>query len=291
MMSEEGNKETFTSNVPWWIKSILLVGITAVFCYKVIQTPLNIEFDFPSFLALLLALFSVGLAAMFYFKATDSSNKFYDNTYKFTRDIADLLVRIESGFGEKLRHLDEAYKGMQDRFDQLPNRFNIKEVEKDLKEEEKESQKIIKEKEDLIENLMGKAKLDKEEKIKFLQALKEKEISLQKAHAEQEVLRNRLLKSEIVQSGKHDADYARYYTSPKYSVNNPAWFVLQRLGPEYVVSSTEKTIKRRFNHVKGEIPESIINSFKVRGLIDEEGNLTAEGVDVLKVFAMDSTFK
>ena len=117
-MSEPERKKTSSNNLPWWVKSIALLAVTGVFCYKVIQTPINMQFDFPSFLALLLALFSVGLAAMFYFKATDSSNAFYDNTYKYTRDIAELLVRIESGFGEKLRHLDEAYTGMQDRFDQ-----------------------------------------------------------------------------------------------------------------------------------------------------------------------------
>jgi hypothetical protein len=113
-MTDKASKDNSGNNIPWWIKSIVLIGVTGVFCYKVIETPVNLQFDFPSFLSLLLALFSVGLAAMFYFKATDSSNAFYDNTYKFTRDIADLLVRIESGFGEKLRHLDEAYKGMQD---------------------------------------------------------------------------------------------------------------------------------------------------------------------------------
>jgi hypothetical protein len=94
---------------------------------QIIITPFNLQFDFPTFLSLLLAIFSVGLAAMFYFKATDTSNAFYDNTYKFSQEIAGLLVKIESGFGEKLTHLDDAYKGMRDRFDQLPNRMEIKE--------------------------------------------------------------------------------------------------------------------------------------------------------------------
>jgi len=72
--------------------------------------PLTMTMDTSTLLSLLLALFSVALSALFYFKATDTSNAFYDNTYKFTKEIAELLVKIESGFGEKLRHLDEGYK-------------------------------------------------------------------------------------------------------------------------------------------------------------------------------------
>ena len=39
-------------------------------------------------------------------KATDTSNNFYDNSYKFTKEISEILGRIEAGFGEKLKHID-----------------------------------------------------------------------------------------------------------------------------------------------------------------------------------------
>jgi len=71
------NTEKKENQIPWWVKNIILIGLTGVFSYKVIQPSLNFQFDFPAFLSLLLALFSVALATMFYFKATDSSNKFY----------------------------------------------------------------------------------------------------------------------------------------------------------------------------------------------------------------------
>lgn len=125
-MTESSNQmKKVSTDIPWWVKSIILLLITGVVCYKLIITPFNLQFDFPSFLSLLLALFAVGLAALFYFKATDTSNAFYDNTYKFSQEIAGLLVKIESGFGEKLSHLDETYKGMRESFDKFPGRLEV----------------------------------------------------------------------------------------------------------------------------------------------------------------------
>jgi len=92
-----------------WVKAICTLTAVGVISYKVYLTPIDLTVDFPTLLSLLLALFSVGLAALFYFKATETSNTFYDNTNNFTKDIAQLLAKMESGFGEKLRNLDEGY--------------------------------------------------------------------------------------------------------------------------------------------------------------------------------------
>jgi hypothetical protein len=86
-----------------WVKAISTLTLVGVVAYKIyIIPPTSLSIDFPTLLSLLLALFSVALSALFYFKATDTSNAFYDNTYKFTKDIAELLVKMESGFGERL---------------------------------------------------------------------------------------------------------------------------------------------------------------------------------------------
>lgn len=97
-----------------WVKAISTLVTVGIIAYKIYLTPIELTVDFPTFLSLLLALFSVGLAALFYFKATETSNTFYDNTYNFTKDIAQLLVKMESGFGERLRNLDEGYTPMRD---------------------------------------------------------------------------------------------------------------------------------------------------------------------------------
>jgi len=153
-------------------------------------TPFNLQFDFSTFLSLTLALFSVALAAMFYFKATDTSNVFYDNTYKFTQEIASLLVKIESGFGEKLSHLDEAYRGMNERFDKFPR--NIQQIEaakEELEQKEKQLAEIKQDKDNVIDEIATKAHLGEEERNSFKKALEEKDKLLNEARRELEALR------------------------------------------------------------------------------------------------------
>ena len=279
-MGDKSNNEKKVQQIPWWVKSIVLIAFTGVFSYKIIQTPMNLQFDFPSFLSLLLALFSVGLAAMFYFKATDTSNTFYDNTYKFTRDIAELLVRIESGFGEKLKHLDEAYKGMQDRFDQLPSRLQVKDAKMEVKKEEKELEKIIKEKEELIQELVSKAQLRDEEKQKFLNALKEKEEALNDARNELRFLKRRLVMAERAKMRNDD----EIIIDPELRsfIRGP---ILHMLEPEYIAQKPTNFIQRRFNRIKEDLPNEILHSMRKYDLIDSEGDLTTKGASLLRDYA------
>ncbi|TOH64776.1 hypothetical protein CGI76_24340, partial [Vibrio parahaemolyticus] len=82
-------------------KAFCLCFTVVALSVKLYSTDIELKMDVPTFLSIVLALFSVGLSAIFYFKATDTSNKFYDNSYKYTKDVAQLLVKIESGFGER----------------------------------------------------------------------------------------------------------------------------------------------------------------------------------------------
>lgn len=71
--------------------------------WKLLSAEFKIDlasFSFNDFLALVLALFSVALSVAFYFKANEASNQFYDNTYKFTKEMSEILGRIEAGFGD-----------------------------------------------------------------------------------------------------------------------------------------------------------------------------------------------
>ena len=281
----DNTKNGYLNKVPWWIKGIVIIMFTAVICYKLLITPFNLQFDFPSFLALLLALFSVGLAALFYFKATETSNTFYDNTYKFTREIADLLVRIESGFGEKLRHLDEAYKGMQERFDKFPTQIKIEDTKKELKQEEKEFQKILDEREKIIRNLINKAQLRDEEKQSFLNDLKEKEKALHNAQEEIVFLRNRLNRAEAFRK--------EIEREPSHFSRNDEMLeiIKRRLVPmlgnrEEIPAMPPAIIKRRFNRIHDELPSSFIAYLIKNGLISDERQLTTEGINIIKELAM-----
>ncbi len=210
---------------------------------------------------------------MFYFKPTDTSNTFYDNTYKFTRDIAELLVRIESGFGERLRHLDEAYEGMQDRFDKLPSKLQISEAKEKVEREEKELEKITREKEKLIEELVSKAQLRDEGKQQFLNAPKEKEEALNDAQQQLNFLRRRLRIAEQKRIIDEEDIIPVHSPLRTYIMKH----ILPQMDPEYIANRPAAFIKRRFNQIKGELHDQAIRDMERYSLIDSNGDLTTKG--------------
>ncbi|MDC0335902.1 hypothetical protein OAN24_03270 [Pseudodesulfovibrio sp.] len=177
MLNRPNNSLKPLSDIPWWVKSILLGLLIGTFCYKLLATDLNITFDFSAFLSLVLALFSVLLAALFYFKATDSSNAFYDNTYKFTQQVSELLARIESGFGEKLTHLDHSYKGIVDRFDSIP--LNPSEdTEKQIEETKEIEKEVSEDRTKIIDALLERSTIAEKDKENLKKALNERDEEL-----------------------------------------------------------------------------------------------------------------
>ncbi len=273
-MDTDDGKRRGTNSLPWWVKSIVLLLFSVVSCYKIAFTEWNVVLDFPTLLSLLLAFFSVGLAALFYFKATESSNAFYDNTYKFSQEVGGLLARIESGFGERLRHLDEAYKGMRDDFDRLPS-GKIKDTKRELKEEEQEFEKLVKEREEIIEQLAAKAQLKDEEKESILQDLKHKEKALEEARSEIAVLRHRL-------EGALSAG-ARSYRIERagVAVGELRKAVLDRLPIGFRGLHAPDALRRAFSTNKEALPPELMDILSEYGLVDESGDLTANGVDFI----------
>lgn len=114
-----------------WFKiiiTILAAFLTGLISWKIINTNLNIEFDFNNLLSLILALFSIWLSISFYFKATDQSNEFYDNSLTLTKDLSVLLGRIESQFGENLRHLEQGNLQLHNKVEGISAQINQKEL-------------------------------------------------------------------------------------------------------------------------------------------------------------------
>ena len=108
------------------IYKILIVFVVLLFSLVVSYKMLNgsIPFDmsrfsFSDLLSMVIALFSIALSLIFYNKATETSNTFYNNTYNFTSHVSEVLGKIEAGFSERLRHIDESYTRLGDRFDRM----------------------------------------------------------------------------------------------------------------------------------------------------------------------------
>ncbi|MBO9647375.1 MAG: hypothetical protein J7605_02610 [Variovorax sp.] len=167
------------------IRDIAVIALLVVLTWKLVNADISInigEFSFTDLLALILALFSVWLSILFYFKADEASAKFYDNTYKFTKDMSEILGRIEAGFGERLRHLDEGQTSLRDLVGRFPisGAHVVEEVEREervIEEKEGEQKKII-------EELAVKAKLAEGEKADLFRRLAQTSEELELARAE-----------------------------------------------------------------------------------------------------------
>ncbi len=191
--SSNENPKNDLWNIFKFIASLLF---TILFVYKLAIADLSFDFskfDFNALLALLLSLFAIGLSIVFYFKATDTSNLFYDNTYKFTKDISNILGRIEAGFGEKLQNLDKGYSALLNKIDkENTSPKDIEETKTDKKEVEQTLQNEIKERNKIIQNLLEKTQLEQKEKEDFQKALFDKEKSMIKLERELRILQSKL---------------------------------------------------------------------------------------------------
>ena len=270
-----------------WFRIILISIFSALIAYKVIVTPYNFSnFNFMDLLNLILALFAIGMSVAFYFKANDTSNQFYDNTYKFTQDMSEILGRIESGFGERLRHLDEGFQ----RFQSGP--VDTANMEKEIEHEEKKLEKTEQEKETLINDLLNKANLIEEEKENVLINLKQKDRELEEAKRELESLRETLRNAtndvpfwrqpglrSIMRSviNKHIEKYGlseakRLFFNPN---NDKAQYAFKIVLNENLFMS-EMLLKHQIINLDGNFTESgfaLASDIFKREIIDKEENL------------------
>lgn len=259
------------------VKAFAVIAFISVVAYKVAVTPFNFVFDFPTLLSLLLAFFSVGLAALFYFKATETSNTFYDNTYKFTRELAQLLTKMESGFGERLRHLDEGYSSVRDHIQRMPSGEKIREDQKKIEEGEEAIDKTSEERNALIMQLIDRAHLQEEEKTKFMAELREKEEQLDKTQSEMDRLKRRMTISKMkasrgqVESLLDDPGFIDYTQN---HIIDRIWRSDRRL--------TTSAVKRRFAEIVESLEQGYVMDLHKWEIVDDDNQLTDFGANYLR---------
>ncbi|NKI34011.1 hypothetical protein HFP89_02375 [Wenzhouxiangella sp. XN79A] len=265
---------------PWEIvKALSVLVLVGVLAYKMWETPIELTVDFPVLLSLLLALFSVGLASLFYFKATQASNAFYDNTHKFTREIAQLLVKIESGFGEKLRHIDEGYTAMRDYLQNTPGSqsSDIEETKKKVEAEKEEIRELLEERNQVIRSLVERSELEREEKDRVLSELSEKEQELENAHEQLNKMNKRLFMERLRR--RQPTDHESQGGLAMYTKG----YVIPRLGEHVVTKAPRQILKRRFNDLSNELPRPYLDDLEAEGYFSD--GLTAEGLNWLRALA------
>lgn len=166
----------------FWLRAFLLGAPAAVICYKVAISDLSgllTGFSFTDLLALFLSIFSVWFSVSFYHKATDSSNEFYNNSYNFAKEISVILGRIEAGFGEQLKHINEGYTQLNSRFPREFQKANEKVHQDEVEVKEKEDERDA-----LISSLLEKVDADEEEKARMRAQLQASENEVVRARDE-----------------------------------------------------------------------------------------------------------
>lgn len=272
-------KDDTTDKTGHWhsVKAFAVIVFLSVIAYKIAVTPFNFVFDFPTLLSLLLAFFSVGLAALFYFKATETSNTFYDNTYKFTRELAQLITKMESGFGERLRHLDEGYSSVRDHIQRMPREEKVREAQKKIEEGEETLDKTYEERNALIMQLIDRAQLQEEEKTKFMAELREKEEQLEKTQKEMSQLKRRVTISQMKSSrGQPDTllDDSGFIEYTEDHVLDRIWRSGRNL--------TKPAIKRRFAEIVESLEQGYVKDLNKWHIVDDENELTDFGAGYLQ---------
>ncbi len=243
------------------------------------------KFDFSDLLALILALFAVGMSVAFYFKSTDSSNQFYDNIYNFTQKTSEILGRIEERFGEQLRHLDEGYGRIESRFDGIsktPDEIEEKVKETEGKEEEEkqkleETNRAMKE---LMEELTVRAKLQQQEKEEFyekLGALAAEKDNAQERIREIEEDRDRMQKQLMLMEREIEGSM-REIRSPLIEefIHHPE---LQNL---IMHEAPVEIINRELTRHLDRYPKLFISELQREGVLNEELELTKAGYIMLR---------
>jgi len=279
---EKNNSTPKTAATLWdWVKAACAIIITAVVAHKIYTTPTTITVDFPTLLSLLLALFAVALSALFYFKATDTSNAFYDNTYKFTKDIAELLVKIESGFGERLRHLDEGYSSMRNYFQSGGGRpaADVDKTKEKIETEQQEIEKVRAERDRIIQQLIERSQLQQAEKDQITKQLLSKEEELTHSQAEISKLNRRLTVERVMRRNLSKDALDVESALARFTFDT----IVRKLGVERVIDAPVGYLRAKFDDLAADAPRGFIDDLEKRGFF--ENGLTTLGAKWLKEIA------
>jgi hypothetical protein len=224
---------------------------------------------------LLLAVFSVALSVAFYFKANETSNQFYHNTYEFTKDISELLGRIESGFGERLRHIEEGTSTMNDKIGKLPG-YTGPTVQQ-VQTEEGEVKRLKLKLNQLIADFANQAHIAENEKIELIKKLSETSEELATA-------KNTLMIMEKSSNGQDEELENRRKVPPLWIVLRHVSRLMRKsseMDPNNGFISTE-AVNASFEAIKGGLQVTVLRDMAAHDLVDKDFCLTERGKQRLK---------
>ena len=262
----------------------LSIALVVVLYEASLKTPI----DFLTILSMILAFFSIGLSAVFYFSATKTSNKFYKKTFTYSKQISELLVKMDGVISTKL---DSINKGVDHQTEYLHNHFlsrknSIEKVEAEKLEDEKEVEKAQKDKDQIIEELLRKSKIDETEKGELKKRLETAENNLNEKRQNLFFLEKRLdkIKQNNVLIKNKPQDYRKFLND----------FVIKELR-NYVRSTPKELFYNKENiRVYWDNSSEFLSEYSFKklmkyGFITNNFNLTEKGCDLIISIYRDET--
>lgn len=243
-LQEKEKKPSFLRKTIYVVAAISTVLFVLLVCLSIYKN----NFTTESILATLLAFFSIFMSVFFYFKADETSTKFYDSSYKFMKDISVTLGKIEERFGEKLNSLND----------------KVSHLDRESKEATEEIEDKQEDKDRIINELMEKANLNAEERVRYKKELEDKEEEIaqlqsyrMRAEREATMLRHKI---ERMPEMNASFDYNTSLNSMRQS----------SISPKLIETLLET----------GKLPENLsmrtISMLKKNGYITENGELDIE---------------
>ena len=246
VLQEQAKEPSFLRKTIYVVAGIISLIFVGLLCVTIYKNSFSVE----SILSTLLAFFSIFISVFFYFKADETSSKFYDSSYRFMKDISVTLGKIEERFGEKLNSLND----------------KVSHLDRERKKVSEEIEDKQEDKDRMINELMEKANLNAEEKAAYKKELEKKEMEIaqlqsyrMRAEREAAMLRRRIERTpEVMDEISTDRMY----------VNGPNSFA--RLNPGLIQYIIE------LGKLPDDLPVRVKNTLKRAGCIDPDGNVIIE---------------
>lgn len=246
-LKEKEKHPPFLKKTVYIVASICVVILVIFICIVVYKNSFTTE----SILATLLAFFSIFISVFFYFKADETSSKFYDSSYKFMKDISVTLGKIEERFGEKLNSLND----------------KVSHLDKESKEMTAEIEDKQEDKDRIINELMEKANLSQEERSSYKDMLEKKDQEI-------ELLRMYRMRAEREAATlRHKME--NLSTVPKLTMQDDSY-------PEPSAQLGVSPQMLKYIVQNGELPDGVPmrvkRILKTNGIIDANGNISIENL-------------
>lgn len=274
------NKRKERNFLIFWI----IIGLFALLLlWKIAITPF--EIDFSILLTFLLALFTIGISLLFYIKVNQTLRLVKQLLDNHPLEPIEKQAKVATSQVESETQDDMANESVNDEgSDEFETtKINTVQVEDSLEDEEPDEvheftineatarieaeEKTLKLKEEernqLLEKLLHKADLDDEEKQMYITQLEKVNYDLFNLRSNLNQLRKKINSSLsemfVLEKTKQVRD------------------VVEKLGPEFVNSGSFADINSRFQVLKDELPESVIDLLRSNEYIDSNNNLNRKG--------------